>query len=168
MRAKFLLFVPLMVTISRGIQAKTVQSENIGYGSYIKPVSIANSDGRDTELSQKGVVSVLFFFNIDSATHNNILNKINYLIMNLDDSEKLRLYGISKGRPDAFEQIRAKYTITFDLINDDHERIYNEFNYSCSSCIQIIVVDRESKIRYLSTSFDPILLREVIQRYVDK
>lgn len=161
------IFMLLPIIMSMGIPTRAMQSVSLSYGSYINQVHIANSDGTEIVVPQKGVVSILYFFNINNIVHDNVLNNINFLIMNLSKGEKIRLYGISRGEADTFEKITAKYNIAFDLINDREDRISSDFSYTCTSCIQIILIDRDCQIRYLSSSFDPIFLREVIQRYVE-
>ena len=103
---------------------------------------------------------------VKHISHRKILSELDFLIINLNlDYKKAKLIGVSKGEAEDFLEVQSKYNIKIDLINDEKEIIFKVFNFICKNCFQIVLIDRESKIRYLSSNFDPVFLREIIQRY---
>jgi len=63
------------------------------------------------------------------------------------------------------KKISSKYNFSFDLINDEQGKAYEHFKLNCDRCIMIYIIDKNNKLRYISSSFDPLFLRDIIQRY---
>jgi|Deesub1362B_J571_1020462.scaffolds.fasta_scaffold00520_8 hypothetical protein len=163
---KFVARVSILLSITSLIINGTLYSEELVYGSHIIKITIINIEEKEILIPQPNIVTLLFFFNIDHSIHIQILSRLDFLIINLNQPDiKVKLIGISKGEKANFKKIKEKYNILFDLVNDKEEKLFKKFNYTCASCIKIILIDKNSKPRYLSSNFDPIFLRELIQRY---
>ena len=141
-------------------------SKELLYGSNIKKISINNFKGKEISFPQKDLVTLLFFFDINYIPHQRIISELNILIINLNQADKkIDLIGISKDEKENFEKIKPRLNIEFNLVNDMKEKLFKFFNYTCGKCIQVILIDKGSKLRYNSSNFDPVFIRELLQRY---
>jgi hypothetical protein len=142
-------------------------SQELVFGSHINKISVSNIEGEKIIIPQEGFVTLLFFFNIDFIPHVRTLSELDFLLANINKfDEKVKLVVISKGEKEKFKEIQTKFNNRFNLIDEEKEKkLFKIFNYSCGYCTKIILIDKNNKLRYLSSSFDPIFLREVIQRY---
>jgi len=142
-------------------------SQELVFGSHINEISVSNIEGEKIIIPQEGFVTLLFFFNIGFIPHVRTLSELDFLLAYINKSdEKVRIVVISKGEKEKFKEIQTKFNNRFNLINEEKEKkLFKIFNYSCGYCMKIILIDKNSKLRYLSSSFDPIFIKEVIQRY---
>lgn len=125
---KLRIFIAFLIM---SLTAAHVEFAQLGYGSRINAIHAVNSEGKDVIIPPEGVVSILFFFDINSPPHINVLNSLNFLLINLDQRGKVKLFAISKGEGETFKKIRSKYNIIFDLINDKQVSIFTNFNRKC-------------------------------------
>ena len=140
--------------------------EELHFGSHIDKIEAFNINREKVPIPQENIITFLFLLNVKLISHRKILSELDFLIINLNlDYKKVKLIGVSKGEAVDFLEVQSKYNIKIDLINDEKEIIFKVFNFICKNCFQIVPIDRESKIRYLSSNFDPVFLREIIQRY---
>jgi hypothetical protein len=142
-------------------------SQELVFGSHINKMSVSNIEGEKIIIPHEGFVTLLLFFNIDFVPHIHTLSELDFLLANINKfDEKVKLVAISKGEKKKFKEIQTKFDNRFNLINEEKEKkLFKIFNYSCGYCTKIILIDKNNKLRYLSSTFDPIFLREVIQRY---
>jgi peroxiredoxin len=147
------------------IEGNIKKFDELIYGSRIKKIYLKDINKDEIIIPQENKVNVIFFFDINNMSQNNILNQLNFIIINLNyENESVKLFGISKGNNKKFKRISSKYNYNFDLINDEQEKAYNHFKLNCNRCIQIYVIDKNDKPRYFASGFDPIFLRDIIQR----
>lgn len=164
------IFIGILIIVFASALYGLLISQELVFGSHINEISIANIEGKKISIPQKGFVTLLFFFNIDLIPHERTLKELDFLLVNINKfDEKVKLIGISKDKKEKFKEIQTKFNRRFNLINEEIEkRLFKKFNYTCGSCIQIILIDKNKKLRYLSSNFDPMFLREVIQRYANE
>lgn len=163
------ILVGLITLISISLNSRVPNYQEIVYGSFINQTSINNIEGEEMSIPQEGFVTLLFFFNINHPSHKRILAEFDFLLMNLKKiDDRVKLIGISSDKNEKFKELKNIYNNRLHLINDTETKLYKIFNYSCGNCIKIIIVDKNCIVRYLSSSFDTIFLREIIRRYINE
>ena len=75
------------------------------YGSHINEIYLKNINKKEIVIPQEDKVTILFFFNINNMSHNNILNQLNFIIINLNyENKDAKLIAISKGDKKEFKK----------------------------------------------------------------
>ncbi|NIO49917.1 MAG: redoxin domain-containing protein [Candidatus Aminicenantes bacterium] len=159
----------LIILINISLNSKVPNPQKLVYGSFINQTSITNIEGKEISIPQEGFVTLLFFFNINHTSHKRILTEFDFLLMNLKKiDDRVKLIGISSDKNEKFKELKNIYNNRLHLVNDTETKLYKIFNYSCGNCIKIIIIDKNCIVRYLSSSLDPIFLREIIRRYINE
>ena len=143
-------------------------SNELVYGSHVNKMSVTNIFSEKISIPQEGYITLLYFFNIKSISHRRILSEFDILLVNLNESQnKVKLIGVSfdKKEDKSFVELLSPYSDRLQLINDKKLKLHSFYIHTCGNCIKIILIDANSVIRYLSSNFDPVFLREIIQRY---
>ncbi|NIM11712.1 MAG: redoxin domain-containing protein [Candidatus Aminicenantes bacterium] len=141
-------------------------SDEIGFGSKIKEINSVDINNKKIEIPEKGKVTVLLFFNVKITSHQKLVSEFNFFFKNLvDQGKKVDLIYISKGEPKEFKSLVDKYNIKFRFVNDIDEKILSIFDYSCGECNKIIIIDKESKLRYNASYIDFYYIKSITDRY---
>lgn len=141
-------------------------AQELTYGTPVEKVALMDCIGKELTLPLDNSITLIYFFNVRNPLHLNILLELEFLYNNLNNSKPIfSIVAISSSNDDNLQSIYKKYNLEFFLINDKNNEIAKRFQASCDSCLRIIIIDKYSKIRYLSSQFDAAFLREIIQRY---
>lgn len=144
-------------------------AQDLTYGTKVSKILLKDYSGREFFLPVDNSITVVYFFNIKNPVHLNILLELNYLGENLNYQKPIvSIVGISKANHKDFDDILNKFKLRFFLVNDNKNDLSKQFQAGCENCLKIIVIDKSSRIRYLSSQFDSTFLREIIQRYASE
>lgn len=123
-------------------------------------------DKKKIKIPEKGLVTLLLFFDIDNYSQHKLLSELNdFYISLINQKKKIHFIGISRGITGKFKRLRKSLDIEYILLNDTEENIISLFDYNCGACNKIIIIDKKGKIRYNSPNVDFYFLEKVISRY---
>lgn len=161
------ILILLSVFIILILNAKALFSyQNLTYGCKIKKITLEDYNGRTFCLPVENSVNIIFFFNIKNPLHLNTLSELNFLFKNINQNKTIvNIVGITKENNDYIYDVIDKLKIDFFIVNDVNDNLSSIFDASCRSCLKIIIIDKSSIIRYMSSQFDALFLREIVQRY---
>jgi hypothetical protein len=147
----------------------SVPAQDISYGSSIESIILKDCIGRNVVLPAKNSVTVLLFFNINNPLHLSYLSELNYLYENLSAAKgKVTMAAITKGDDKTLLALSEKYSAEFLFINDKETSLSKRYQANCGGCSKLVLVDKSSKVRYSTSQFDLLFLREIINRYISK
>jgi hypothetical protein len=138
--------------------------DRLSFGSSVEQIATKDIHQVDIHFPQKEFLTVLFFFNIEKASNIRILSEISFMLINLP-YDRIELIGISKGKSRLFFGLKESRNNFYRLLNDSDSNISERFDYVCGICIKILFIDRECRLRYITSHYDPQFLRQVIERY---
>lgn len=142
-----------------------VFSQDISYGSSVEKIPVRDCFSEDFVLPFSNMVTVIYFLNAKNPIHLNNLLELEYLYSNLNVEKPIvGIVAISSSNNNNLQSIYRKYKLGYFLIKDENN-LTKRFQSSCESCLRIIIIDKHSKLGYLSSQFDGTFLREIIQRY---
>lgn len=146
-----------------------IPAQDVTYGSPIEETVIKDCIGRDVVLPVKNSVTVLLFFNIENPLHVSYLSELNFLYENLSAAKsRVTMVAITRGDNKTLLSLSEKYSTDFLFINDKETSISKRYQASCGGCSKLVLVDKSSKVRYATSQFDLLFLREIINRYISK
>jgi peroxiredoxin len=139
--------------------------QDISYGTEVETVRLIDCFSKEFLLPIKNSVTLIYFFSFKNPNHLNILLELEYLFDNLNIEKTIfNIVAVSSSDNSSLQSIYKKYRLEFFLIRDEF-RLAQRFQTSCESCLRVILIDKHSRIRYLSSQFDGAFLRQLIQRY---
>ncbi|GEM_PF-5560178 len=142
-----------------------VFSQDITYGTSVEKIHVRDCFSKEFILPFSNAITVIYFFNNKNPNQVNNLLELEYLYNNLNiEKSSIGIVAISSSNNSNLQSIYRKYKLEFFLVNDEY-KLAKRFQASCESCLRVIIVDKHSKIRYLSSQFDGTFLRDIIQRY---
>lgn len=108
----------------------------------------------------------MFFFDINYPPYKRILYELSILTTSIyPEKEIVKLIAISKGDRDDFSKLQSELHKNIEFINDRDNVVYKYFRQDCGECLKIILFDSTNNLRYLSSGYDPLFIREIILRY---
>jgi peroxiredoxin len=159
--------------ISRGVcilifvfYINPIFAQNLTYGTQIEKISVKDCFGRELVFPLDNSVTLVYFFNSNNPLQLNNLLELEFLFSNLNASKPaVNIAAISMSTNSILQSIYKKYNLDFFLINDIDKGLSKRFQLNCGSCLSVIIIDKSSKVRYLSSQFDAVFIREIVQRY---
>lgn len=162
---KIVLFLILNILFNAN---QLISFQNLSYGSLIEKLNVLDINKSLQVIPKQNCVNIIYLFNINNAHQVQILDHIDYLLIHLDDKPNdISFQAISKSSSSKFFELDKIYAGRIIFINDEENIIHYYFNYSCGNCIKILLIDKKGVIRYITTSFDPFFLKEIIERYIN-
>ena len=137
------------------------------YGTYIKSIKTKNYKGEEITFPDEKLVTTVLFFDMGNKYHNNIISQFNHLLINLKLQDiRFNLICVSNGKIEDFQKLIDRLHLQAQLVNDQNNKISDIFNISCNSCFHLFIIDNSLILRYFSSKYDPIFVREILERYI--
>ena len=142
-----------------------LSAQDITFGSPVESMFLKDCFGTDLTVPFGGIVTLLFYFDASNPIQVNNLLQLEFLSHNINNPlEVFRVAAISKSPAQALQSLSHKFGLHCRLLSGTKEALHLA-QESCGSCERIILVDKTSRVRYVSSQFDPTFIREIIQRY---
>lgn len=58
-----------------------------------------------------------------------------------------------------------KYNFEFGVINDVDDLFFPEYEYTCGTCIRVVILDKSGVVRYYVSYIDKHFIKRIIERY---
>lgn len=141
-------------------------ASELAFGSKIAQIDCHDIKDNPISIPVKGKVTILLFFNVKKESHQKLAAEFNFVFENMvDQGKKVDLVYISRGELGIFKSLIDRYNISFRFINDVDEKYFSVFDYTCGECKKIIIIDKESKLRYNASYVDIDFMYTIVDRY---
>jgi len=164
-RCRFVVFTLIIAVLSWGMSGEEI----LKYGIEIDPISSEDIHGQKFTIPFAGQVTFIYFFDSNIPHHLQKLSELDFYLTNLPAiNQKIVILGISRDLSDKNSKKLNNFETNIYFIDDSDLSLSTKFKYECGQCIKILLIDAKQKLRLLTSEFNLLFLREVIQRYAEE
>jgi hypothetical protein len=141
-------------------------AKDIEFGDTVKPVTVKDCRDETITIPAAGKVSVLIFFSSQEEMHSKFLAEQEPLFAELVDGDnRVHIFFVTIGNAPLLSSLVEKYRRRFSFIDDTQKKVFSSFQYSCGTCLKVVILDGEGVVRYSSFKFAPYFIKSIAKRY---
>jgi len=84
------------------------------------------------------------------------------------DNEPIEFFAVSMNSDKKLIRSISQLNIKIPFINDTKNKFISLFNFECGACMKVVVFDKSGFIRFNASYINLPIVKEIIDRYLDK